>query len=196
MALRCAWAESDPLLRHYHDTEWGVPVRDSRRLWEMLMLEGFQAGLSWLIVLRRREGFVRAFAGFDPVAVAGFGPAEVERLMQDPGIIRARAKIEATIGNARAYRAMQQAGETFSDFAWGMVGGAPVRRTDGPVQAQTPLSQAMSKALKARGFKFVGPVIVQAWMQGVGLVDDHDPDCRCRPLVSQHGIGAKISPKS
>nr|WP_246379245.1 DNA-3-methyladenine glycosylase I [Gluconacetobacter johannae] len=174
---RCRWAETDPLLRAYHDAEWGVPVRDSRALWEMLMLEGFQAGLSWLIVLRRREGFRRAFQGFDPEVVARFDAADVERLMADPGIIRARAKIEATIGNARAYLAMRDKGEAFSDFVWNMVPDAPVRNTTGQVLAQSPLSQAMSKALKARGFKFVGPVIVYAWMQAVGMVDDHDPAC-------------------
>ncbi|MBB2200877.1 DNA-3-methyladenine glycosylase I [Gluconacetobacter tumulisoli] len=174
---RCRWAETDPLLRAYHDAEWGVPVRDSRALWEMLVLEGFQAGLSWLIVLRRREGFRRAFRGFDPEIVARFDAADVERLMADPGIIRARAKIEATIGNARAYLAMRDGGEAFSDFAWSMVPDAPVRNTTGQVLAQSPQSLAMSKVLKARGFKFVGPVIVYAWMQAVGMVDDHDPAC-------------------
>ncbi|GEB36023.1 DNA-3-methyladenine glycosylase I [Gluconacetobacter liquefaciens] len=165
------------MLRAYHDQEWGVPVHDSRMLWEMLCLEGFQAGLSWLIVLRRREGFRRAFVGFDPERVARFGAADVERLMADPGIIRARAKIEATIGNARAYLAMMERGEDFADFAWGMVPEAPVRNMTGAVLAQSPLSQAMAKALKARGFRFVGPVIVYAWMQAVGMIDDHDPAC-------------------
>ncbi|GBQ97647.1 DNA-3-methyladenine glycosylase I [Gluconacetobacter liquefaciens NRIC 0522] len=174
---RCRWAQTDPLLRAYHDQEWGVPVHDSRMLWEMLCLEGFQAGLSWLIVLRRREGFRRAFVGFDPERVARFGAADVERLMADPGIIRARAKIEATIGNARAYLAMMERGEDFADFAWGMVPEAPVRNMTGAVLAQSPLSQAMAKALKARGFRFVGPVIVYAWMQAVGMIDDHDPAC-------------------
>ncbi|MFT8777029.1 MAG: DNA-3-methyladenine glycosylase I [Gluconacetobacter liquefaciens] len=174
---RCRWAQTDPLLRAYHDQEWGVPVHDSRMLWEMLCLEGFQAGLSWLIVLRRREGFRRAFAGFDPERVARFGAADVECLMADPGIIRARAKIEATIGNARAYLAMMECGEDFAEFAWGMVPEAPVRNMTGAVLAQSPLSQAMAKALKARGFRFVGPVIVYAWMQAVGMIDDHDPAC-------------------
>ncbi|MCG0997598.1 DNA-3-methyladenine glycosylase I [Acetobacter persici] len=174
---RCRWAETSPLLRAYHDEEWGVPVHESRMLWEMLMLEGFQAGLSWLTVLRRRDGFRKAFAEFDPVQVARFGEADVERLMLDPGIIRARAKIQATIGNARAYLAMQEQGEDFSTFCWGMVPGAPVYNTTGQVLAQSPASQALSKALKARGFKFVGPVIVYAWMQAVGMVVDHDPAC-------------------
>ena len=176
MTARCAWANGDPLLAAYHDAEWGVPVRDSRELWETLMLEGFQAGLSWLVVLRRRDGFRRAFRDFDPEVVARFGDADIDRLMADPGIIRARAKIVATIGNARAFLAMRDAGEDFSEFSWGLVGGAPIRG-DGHVQASTPLSLAMSKALKQRGFKFVGPVIVHAWMQAVGMVDDHTPAC-------------------
>ena len=176
MTTRCAWADGDPLLAAYHEAEWGVPVRDSRELWETLMLEGFQAGLSWLVVLRRREGFRRAFQGFDPEVVARFDDADIERLMADPGIIRARAKIAATIGNARAVLAMRDKAEDFSEFAWGMAGGAPIRG-DGHVQASTPLSLAMSKALRQRGFKFVGPVIVHAWMQAVVMVDDHAPGC-------------------
>lgn len=154
-----------------------MAVHDSRMLWEMLMLEGFQAGLSWLTVLRRREGFRKAFAAFDPALVAQFDETDVDRLMQDPGIIRARAKIQATIGNARAYLAMQEQGEDFSVFCWGMVPGAPVRNETGQVLAQSPASQALSKALKKRGFKFVGPVVVYAWMQAVGMVLDHDPAC-------------------
>lgn len=174
---RCKWAQTNPLLRTYHDEEWGAPVKDSRALWEMLMLEGFQAGLSWLTVLRRREGFRKAFAEFDPEQVALFDSHDVERLMADAGIIRARAKIEATIGNARAYLAMQAGGEDFASFTWGMVPDAPIRNTTGQVLTQSPHSVALSKALKERGFKFVGPVIVYAWMQAVGMVDDHDPTC-------------------
>ena len=177
--MRCRWANSDALMQRYHDQEWGVPIRDSRRLWEMLMLEGFQAGLSWLTTLRRREGFRAAFRDFDPVAVAGFGPEDVERLMGDAGIIRARAKIEATIGNARAYLAMQAAGEDFSAFAWGLVQGVPIVGDGVSLPAKTPLSEQVSAALKKRGYKFVGPVIVYAWMQAVGLVDDHARDCFC-----------------
>ncbi len=161
----------------YHDTEWGVPVYDSRALWEMLMLEGFQAGLSWRTVLHRRAAFRVAFKNFDPKKVARFDDAAVERLMADPGIIRARAKIMATIGNAKAYLAMQASGEDFSTFAWGLAGGVP-RMGDGvSVPARTPASQAMSAALKKRGFKFVGPVIVYAWMQAVGMVNDHAAGC-------------------
>jgi DNA-3-methyladenine glycosylase I len=175
--LRCSWAEGDALMTAYHDKEWGRPQRDSRALWEMLMLEGFQAGLSWRTILLRRDGFRAAFSNFDPVAVAAFGPEDVARLMADTGIIRARAKIEATIGGARAFLAMRDKGEDFSRFAWGMAGGKPIRGDGVTVPPQTPLSQAMSAALKARGFKFVGPVIVYAWLQAVGIVDDHAAHC-------------------
>jgi DNA-3-methyladenine glycosylase I len=177
---RCAWAQNDPLLQSYHDEEWGVPERDSRALWEKLMLDGFQAGLSWLIILRKREAFRRAFKGFDPRVVARFGPADVRRMLQDEGIVRSRAKIEAVIGNARAYLAMAAAGDDFSEFVWGLAGGKPIRHTwkkPGQVPAKTPLSEKMSAELKKRGFKFVGPVIVYAWMQATGIVDDHLAGC-------------------
>lgn len=173
---RCAWAGNDPLMQAYHDNEWGVPVRESRALWELLMLEGFQAGLSWAIVLKRREALRRAFRGFDPKRVARFGPRDVARLMQDERIIRSRAKIAATIAGARAYLAMAEAGEDFAEFAWSFVGDQPVRRR-GPVPGTTPLAESISAELKRRGFRFVGPVIVYAWMQAAGLVDDHAPDC-------------------
>jgi DNA-3-methyladenine glycosylase I len=173
---RCAWAESDPLLCEYHDTEWGVPEYDSRALWEKLMLDGFQAGLSWLIILRKREAFRKAFKNFDPKKVARFGEADVARLLEDAGIVRSRAKIEATIGGARAYLAMKEAGEDFSAFVWGMAGGKPLLNS-GEVPAKSPLSEEISKALKKRGFKFVGPVIVYAWMQAVGIVNDHAVGC-------------------
>jgi DNA-3-methyladenine glycosylase I len=176
MPHRCAWAEDDPLLRAYHDEEWGVPERDSRALWEKLMLDGFQAGLSWLTILRKREAFRAAFQNFDAAAVARFGTADVDRLLQNPGIVRSRAKIEATIGGARAYLAMQAAGEDFAGFVWGMAGGTPIRGT-GERLVKSPLSEAMSAALKQRGFKFVGPVIVYAWMQATGIVDDHEKTC-------------------
>jgi DNA-3-methyladenine glycosylase I len=182
MVVRCAWAEGDAVMAAYHDREWGVPARDSRALWEMLMLEGFQAGLSWRTILHRREGFRAAFAGFDPAKVAAFGAADVERLMGDAGIIRARAKIEATISAAKIYQQMQADGEDFSDWVWGLAGGAPQVNDGVHVPAQTPVSEAMSKALKARGFKFLGPVIVYAWMQAVGMVNDHAPDC-CRRVA-------------
>ncbi|GAB0118433.1 DNA-3-methyladenine glycosylase I [Acidisoma sp. 7E03] len=178
--LRCAWADSDPVMQAYHDDEWGVPVRDSRMLWEMLMLEGFQAGLSWRTILLRREGFRTAFRGFVPETVAAFDDRDVERLMADPGIIRARAKILATIGGARAYLAMRDRGEDFADFTWSFTKGRVLRGDGVTLPAETPLSIEISKALKARGFKFVGPVIVYAWMQAVGLVDDHAKACFCR----------------
>lgn len=153
-----------------------MPEYDSRALWELLMLEGFQAGLAWIIVLRKREAFQAAFKQFDPVKVARFGEAEIDRLMQDPRIIRSRAKIEATINGARAFLAMQKAGEDFSSFLWDMVNGKPIQN-HGAVPAQTPLSVEMSKALKKRGFKFVGPVIVYAFMQASGMVNDHAEEC-------------------
>ena len=177
---RCAWAVHDPLLRAYHDEEWGVPERDSRALWEKLMLDGFQAGLSWITILRKRTAFRRAFAGFDPALVARFDATDVARLLEDAGIVRSRAKIEATIGNARAYLAMRDAGDDFATFVWAMAGGIPIQnaREDGSAMpAQTPLSQHMSAALKGRGFTFVGPVIVYAWMQATGIVNDHDAAC-------------------
>ncbi len=177
---RCAWAQSDPLLREYHDAEWGVAEYDSRALWEKLMLDGFQAGLSWLIVLRKREAFRQAFKGFDPKIVAKFGEKDVARMMENEGIVRSRSKIEATIGNARAYLAMQAAGEDFSEFIWGMAGGKPIRnhwKDASEVPAKTELSEEISGALKKRGFKFVGPVIVYAWMQATGIVDDHARHC-------------------
>lgn len=175
---RCAWAPpADPLYCAYHDEEWGVPQRDSRMLWEMLMLEGFQAGLSWITILRKRETFRAAFANFDPDAVAAFGPVDVERLMGDPGIVRARAKIEATIAGARIFCAMRDAGEDFADYVWAFVDGAPIHNDGTSFPAQTPLSERMSKDLKRRGFKFVGPVIVYAWMQAIGLVNDHALHC-------------------
>ncbi|SDN94591.1 DNA-3-methyladenine glycosylase I [Rhodoferax sp. OV413] len=174
---RCAWADSSPMMAAYHDEEWGVPERDSRALWEKLMLDGFQAGLAWSIILRKRDAFRAAFAQFDPEAVARFTSADVDRLVLDPGIVRSRAKIEATIGNARAYLAMQAAGVDFSSWIWAQVGGTPIVLGDGPVPTKTALSEQISKALKQRGFKFVGPVIVYAWMQAVGLVDDHAAIC-------------------
>ena len=161
----------------YHDAEWGVPLRDARLSWEMLMLEGFQAGLSWAIILRKREAFRAAFAGFDPEKVARFDAADVDRLMADPGIVRARAKIEATIGGARAWLAMREAGEDFADYAWSFTGGVPLIGDGRHVPARTDLSETISKDLKKRGFKFVGPTIVYAWMQAVGMVNDHGVDC-------------------
>ena len=179
---RCSWAESDPLLRAYHDEEWGVPEHDSRALWESLMLDGFQAGLSWLTILRKREAFRKAFHNFDPNAVARMGEADIARLLENAGIVRSRAKIEATISGARIYVAMARGGEDFSQYIWTMAGGTPIRNR-GSVPAKTPLSEEISAALKKRGFKFVGPVIVYAWMQATGIVNDHSPDCFRRDAV-------------
>jgi DNA-3-methyladenine glycosylase I len=181
---RCPWAENDPLLRVYHDEEWGVPQRDSRGLWEMLMLEGFQAGLAWIIVLRKREAFRDAFAGFDPKQVARFGDAEVERLMADPGIVRARAKIEATIRGAQIYCEMEDRGESFNDFCWSFTDGKVVKSDGRSWIASSTLSEQVSKEMKRRGFKFVGPTIVYAWMQAVGILNDHSVGCFRRAQVN------------
>ena len=183
MTVRCAWPGHDPLYCAYHDSEWGVPERDSRMLWETLMLEGFQAGLAWIVILRKREGFRAAFAGFDPEQVARFDEADIERLMADPGIVRARAKIEATIGGARIGLAMRDAGEDFADYVWSFTDGKPLVGDGVHVPAKTELSERISKDLKKRGFKFVGPTIVYAWMQAIGLVNDHAVDCFRRDVV-------------
>jgi DNA-3-methyladenine glycosylase I len=180
--IRCTWAGNDPLYCAYHDEEWGVPQHDSRTLWEMLMLEGFQAGLSWITILRKREAFRKAFKNFDPAKVARFNESNIDRLLQNAEIIRSRAKIEATIRGAKIYLDMQKAGEDFSQFAWSFVNGKPIQNT-GPLPAQTPLSQEISNVLKKRGFKFVGPTIVYAWMQAVGMVNDHAPNCFRRKVV-------------
>jgi DNA-3-methyladenine glycosylase I len=182
---RCAWSGSDPLMRAYHDDEWGVPQRDSRMLWEMLMLEGFQAGLAWITVLRKRDAFREAFAGFAPARVARFGERDIERLLANPGIIRARAKIEATITGARIYREMTDRGENFSDFCWSFTDGKVLKGDGRTVLASTPLSERISKELKRRGFKFVGPTIVYAWMQAVGIVNDHSIRCFRRKQVGR-----------
>lgn len=173
---RCGWAGPEEIYIDYHDAEWGVPEYDSRALWEKLILDGFQAGLSWITILKKRENFRAAFEGFDPEVIAGLGEAEVERLLLDPGIIRSRAKIEATIGNARAYLAIPD----FSEFCWGYVGGSPIVNRWASlteVPAFTPLSEHFSKDLKKAGFKFCGPTIVYAWMQAVGMVNDHIITC-------------------
>ncbi len=180
---RCPWCGSDPLLRAYHDAEWGVPERDGRALWEKLVLDGFQAGLAWITVLRKRDAFRAAFAGFDPERVARFGEADVGRLLADAGIIRSRAKIEAAVHGARAYLAMRDAGEDFARFAWDFTDGRVLVGDGVHVPTATPLSERVSKALKARGFSFVGPTITYAWMQAVGLVNDHAADCFRRSEV-------------
>jgi DNA-3-methyladenine glycosylase I len=181
---RCAWAEGDPLMRAYHDKEWGVPDRDSRMLWEMLMLEGFQAGLAWIIVLRKREAFRKAFAGFDPKKVARFGKADIKRLMADTGIVRARAKIDATVRGAQIFTEMEERGESFGDFCWSFTDGKVLKGNGRTLIASSPLSEKISKEMKGRGFKFVGPTIVYAWMQAVGIVNDHSLKCFRRAQVS------------
>jgi DNA-3-methyladenine glycosylase I len=179
---RCSWAENDPLLRAYHDEEWGVPERDSRALWEALMLDGFQAGLSWLTILRKRDAFRKAFRNFDPMKIARMGEDDIARLLQNEAIIRSRAKIEATISGARIYLSMAEAGEDFSTWIWAMAGNRPIQNR-GPVPAKTPLSEEISAELRKRGFKFVGPVIVYAWMQACGIVNDHSPNCFRRKTI-------------
>ncbi|EGK72967.1 DNA-3-methyladenine glycosylase I [Methyloversatilis universalis FAM5] len=184
---RCAWCGQDPLYVHYHDSEWGVPVRDERELFERLILEGAQAGLAWITILRKRDGYRRAFDGFDAERIAHYGEAERARLMADAGIVRNRLKIDATIGNARALLTMHERGESLADLLWDAVDGQPMvnhwrRMAECP--GSTPLSDALSKELARKGFRFVGSTIVYAWMQSVGLVNDHLVDCfRHRELI-------------
>lgn len=180
---RCEWAESDPVMRVYHDTEWGVPQHDPRMLWEMLMLEGFQAGLAWIVILRKREAFREAFAGFDPAKVAVFDQTDIERLMANPGIVRAQAKIRATITGASIYCEMLGRGESFAEFCWSFTDGKTIKNPGREWLSSSPLSEAISKELKSRGFKFVGPKIVYAWMQAVGIINDHASDCFRRERV-------------
>ena len=182
---RCFWAEGDPIMQAYHDEEWGVPQHDPQMLWEMLMLEGFQAGLAWIIILRKRDAFRKAFAGFDPRKVARFGKTDIKRLMNDAGIVRARAKIEATIGGAKIFMEMEKSGESFDDFCWSFTEGKALKGNGRTVLASTALSETISREMKRRGFKFVGPTIVYAWMQAVGIVNDHSTKCFRRDRVSE-----------
>lgn len=178
--VRCRWAPADdPLYTAYHDREWGVPVHDDRRLFEFLILEGAQAGLSWSTILHKRQNYRKAFAGFDPKKVAAFARKDVARLMKDPGIVRNRLKIESAIGNAKAFLAVKQEFRTFDQYIWSFVGGKPRRNRwkSGHVPASTPESDAMSKDLKKRGFRFVGSTICYAFMQATGMVDDHAVTC-------------------
>lgn len=177
---RCGWVTDDALYLAYHDDEWGVPVHDDRHLYEMLVLEGAQAGLSWYTILKKREGYRRAFDGFDPERVARYDEEKVASLLKDPGIVRNRLKVNAAIGNARAWLDLRASGVRFSDFLWEFTGGEPVvnrwsRLEDIP--AATPASEAMSKVLKKHGFRFVGPTICYAFMQAVGMVNDHTTTC-------------------
>jgi len=181
MNQRCAWVNSpDPIYAEYHDTEWGVPEYDSRALWEKLMLDGFQAGLAWITILRKRETMRQAFNDFDPDRIAAYDDSDRERLLADPGIIRSKSKIEAAIGNAKAYIAMRENGEDFADYLWGFVGGTPIQNAYASlseVPTKTILSDTISKDLKKRGFKFVGPTIVYAFMEAVGMVNNHEVTC-------------------
>jgi DNA-3-methyladenine glycosylase I len=177
--MRCTWAESDDM-REYHDEEWGVPVHDDAKLFEFVTLEGAQAGLSWLTILRRRSGYQKAFMEFDPVRVARFSVKKVDRLLTDEGIIRHRGKIESTISNAKAILALQKSGQTFDDLLWSFVGGEPLQhnwKKEPSIAASTPEAVRMSKELKKVGFRFVGPTTCYALMQATGLVNDHDPKC-------------------
>lgn len=178
---RCWWCGEDPLYVEYHDQEWGVPLKDDQKLFEMLLLEGFQAGLSWITVLRKREEFRRAFNNFDPEKIVRYTPTKVEKLMHNAGIIRNRLKIEGSIANARAYLELQDQGVSFSDFLWGFTNNKVLRDPKGMnrkrIRATSPESDAMSKELKRRGFKFVGSTICYAHMQATGMVDDHVEGC-------------------
>ncbi|WP_375689036.1 DNA-3-methyladenine glycosylase I [Pseudooceanicola sp. LIPI14-2-Ac024] len=186
MTDRCSWAGPDPLYLAYHDTEWGVPEHDGRALWEKLVLDGFQAGLSWITILRKRDNFRAAFAGFDPAEIATWGEPEVQRLLADPGIIRHRGKIEATITNARAYLEIEARGG-FGPFLWRYVDGQPLQpryATQAEVPPETPLSAQVSKDLKKAGFRFCGPTIVYAFMEACGLVNDHVTTCHCHDRIA------------
>ena len=177
---RCAWGVGDPLYEAYHDTEWGVPLHDDRHLFELLNLEGAQAGLAWITILRKRDGYRRAFDGWDPSVIAGYGEADTARLLADAGIVRNRAKVRATIGNAQAYLRLTDAPGAFDRYLWSFVDGSPLQtrfRTLADIPAKTDLSRALSRDLRQRGFGFVGPTIVYAFMQSAGLVNDHTTDC-------------------
>lgn len=192
MGERCGWCGQEEIYVNYHDHEWGVPEYDSRTLWEKLILDGFQAGLSWITILKKRDNFRAAFEGFDPHIIAGWGEAEVSRLLGDPGIIRHRGKIEATITNARAWVEIEQA-QGFDRFLWAYVDDRPVQNapvTLADVPADTPLSRQISKDLKKAGFKFCGPTIVYAFMQAVGMVNDHVKGCPAQARVAARGAGA------
>ncbi|WP_298361868.1 DNA-3-methyladenine glycosylase I [uncultured Litoreibacter sp.] len=187
MTERCGWCGLEPIYVDYHDTEWGVPEYDSRTLWEKLILDGFQAGLSWITILKKRDNFRAAFEGFDPNVIASWGEPEVTRLLGDAGIIRHRGKIEATIGNARAWQVIEQR-EGFDQFLWKYVDGKPLQNqfcTLDEVPPETELSKRVSKDLKKEGFKFCGPTIVYAFMEATGLVNDHLVSCHCHEKVAK-----------
>jgi DNA-3-methyladenine glycosylase I len=183
---RCSWCGDDPLYVAYHDEEWGVPVFDDRRLFEFLILEGAQAGLSWSTILKKREGYRAAFDGFDPVIVAGYDERKTAELLADAGIVRNRLKVASAVSNARAFLEVQVEHGSFSDYIWGFVDGAPIQNhwpTLAEIPAKTPLAETISKDLKKRGFRFVGPTIVYAHMQATGMVNDHVVDCFRYPEI-------------
>jgi DNA-3-methyladenine glycosylase I len=189
---RCPWSTQDPLYVAYHDTEWGVPEFDDRALYEKLILDGFQAGLSWITILRKRDNFRRAFDGFAPEKIARYTPKKIERLMQDAGIVRNRMKIEGTVLSARAYLDVMEKEQGFSHLLWGFLDGRPKTntfRSIGQVPAETALSRQISKELKSRGFKFCGPTIVYAFMQAVGMVNDHLVTCYRHAAVAKLHAG-------
>ncbi|TMQ55697.1 MAG: DNA-3-methyladenine glycosylase I [Candidatus Eisenbacteria bacterium] len=195
----CAWAGDDPLMRRYHDEEWGVPVHDDRGLFEVLTLEGAQAGLSWSIILRKREGYREAFAGFDPARVARFDARRRTSLMKNPGIVRNRLKIESTVSNARALLEVRKEFGSFDSYVWRFVNGKPIqnrRRALKEIPAHTPESDALSQDLRKRGFRFVGSTIIYAFMQAVGMVNDHEVSCYRHREVAGGRRAAKRPPRS
>jgi DNA-3-methyladenine glycosylase I len=196
---RCAWGATDPLYRAYHDREWGVPLHDDRRLFELLCLEGAQAGLAWITILRKRAGYRRAFDRFAPRKVAGYGTAKIRALLADPGIVRNRLKVRGTVQNARAFLALRAEMGTFDRFVWGFVEGAPRQnawRSLKDVPPRTPESDALSRALRDRGFTFVGSTICYAFMQAAGLVNDHVVDCFRHPEVARlRARGGALEPR-
>lgn len=193
---RCLWADQDPLYRRYHDTEWGVPLHDDRRLFEFLLLEGAQAGLSWLTILRKRDGYRSAFDDFDAQKIAAYGTSKIRQLVQDAGIVRNRLKIAAAVQNARSFLAIQQEYGSFDCFVWSFVDGSPIQNAwnhPDQVPTHTKASEAMSRELKRHGFKFVGATICYAYMQATGMVNDHLVDCfrypECRRQQTVQGYG-------
>jgi len=193
---RCSWGEGDPLNLAYHDAEWGVPLTDDRALFELLCLEGAQAGLAWITILRKRDGYRRAFHAFDPSLLATWGEPEVERLLADPGIVRNRAKVRSVLGNARALLALTDDGGGFAAHCWSFVGGRPIQNAwsaMGQVPAETDASRALSRDLRSRGFSFVGPTIVYAFMQSAGLVNDHLTTCFRHSEVATLGRAVNLA---
>jgi len=191
--VRCGWGEADPLNLAYHDAEWGVPITDDRALFELLCLEGAQAGLAWVTILRKREGYRRAFEGFDPERLAVWGEPEIERLLADPSIVRNRAKVRSVLANARGLLELTDGSRSFASYCWSFVGGRPIRNhwtAMGQVPAETDASRTLSRDLKGRGFSFVGPTIVYAFMQSAGLVNDHLVGCFRYPEVA--ALGASV----